>query len=306
MGTARSTSTTASTPSPPKRAPRKTTPGRTKKAPADRPVVVDDHPVVAPVDEPSPVTPVDPGADRIANLRRMLAAEGLDPDEVLAGRPPTESPIVAAPIVGEIVDAAPTMGRDFEPIPGVDLDAIRDIVVDARRNPATADTIIDGLRALIVDNGHDPDVIIPAALVEETVAVGTTPNGLVNAIVDFRGRRIEVTAPEIEQVMVIRRMQSLFANAAKMKEVTADEAIRLMDRALKAVCSVVVNPDDVEFLEDLLLTRQATIEDTLPLLRESLQALERANVDNGNRTDRRKATKSAGRSGRAALATAGE
>jgi hypothetical protein len=106
--------------------------------------------------------------------------------------------------------------------------------------------------------------------------------------------------------MVIRRMQSLFANAAKMKEISADEAIRLMDRALKAVCSVVINPDDVEFLEDLLLTREAGIEDMLPLLRESLEALKRANADNGNRADRRRAAKSSsGRTGRAALDTSG-
>jgi hypothetical protein len=286
--------------------PRKATQGQKAKAPADRPVVVDEPETPAPVDEPPVVAPVDPGAVRIANLRRMLAAEGLDPNEILTGRPSAEPVAETTPVVGEDVDQAPSMGRDFEPIPGVDMDAVRDIVVDARRNPKTANTIIDGLRALIVDNGHDPDVILSSALGEETVAVGTNPNGLINAIVDFRGRKIEVMAPEIEQVMVIRRMQSLFANAAKMKEITADEAVRLMDRALKAVCSVVVNPDDVEYLEDLLLTRQAKIEDTLPLLRESLQALERANVDNGNRADRRKATKSAGRSGRAALATASE
>lgn len=220
MGTARTTT------------PRKRTP---QKDPEKRPVVVE-PPAVALVDEPTEPVTADPVADRIAHLREMLLAEGIDPDEVLAGTP-LEGKAVGVETVGE-----PTV----------------------------------------------------------------QPNGLVNTVVDFRGRKIEVTAPEIEQVMVIRRMQSLFANAAKMETITADEAVRLMDRALKAVCSVVVHPDDVEFLEDLLLTRQAKIEDTLPLLRESLQALERANADNGNRADRRKAARSAGRTGRAALATAGE
>jgi len=188
---------------------------------------------------------------------------------------------------------------------------------------------IANLRQMLRDEGLDPDVVFanqltvdttpPKTVLVEGTEPGTPinkaetigeptiqPNGLINATVDFRDRKIEVMAPEIEQVMVIRRMQSLFANAAKMKEITADEAIRLMDRALKAVCSVVVNPDDVEFLEDLLLTRQAKIEDTLPLLRESLQALERANAGNGNRADRRKAAKSSGRTGRAELVTASE
>lgn len=277
MGTARSTNT----PTPRKRVPRKTSP---------EPATID-------ATTSSPTT-TDPEPERIAHLRQMLLDEGLDPDTILSGQ---EAPSTMV-LVENGTDA--TYPRNFEPVPGVDLDGIKQIVVDARRNPATSTTIIDGLRALIVENGHDPDLIIDAALAETVAEPEVQPNGLINATVDFRGRKIEVTAPEIEQVMVIRRMQSLFANAAKMEKITADEAIRLMDRALKAVCSVVVHADDVEFLEDLLLTRQAKIEDTLPLLRESLQALERANADNGNRAERRSAAKSSGRVGSAALATA--
>lgn len=281
MGTASSTNTST----PRKRVPRKTSP---------KPATID-------ATTPSPTT-TDPEPERIARLRQMLLDEGLDPDTVLSGQPTIDTNPSTMVLAENGTDA--TYPRNFEPVPGVDLDGIKQIVVDARRNPATSTTIIDGLRALIVENGHDPDLIIDAALAETVAEPEVQPNGLINATVDFRGRKIEVTAPEIEQVMVIRRMQSLFANAAKMEKITADEAIRLMDRALKAVCSVVVHADDVEFLEDLLLTRQAKIEDTLPLLRESLQALERANADNGNRSERRSAAKSSGRAGSAALATA--
>lgn len=281
MGTASSTNTST----PRKRVPRKTSP---------KPATID-------ATTPSPTT-TDPKPERIAHLRQMLLDEGLDPDTVLSGQPTIDTNPSTMVLAENGTDA--TYPRNFEPVPGVDLDGIKQIVVDARRNPATSTTIIDGLRALIVENGHDPDLIIDAALAETVAEPEVQPNGLINATVDFRGRKIEVTAPEIEQVMVIRRMQSLFANAAKMEKITADEAIRLMDRALKAVCSVVVHADDVEFLEDLLLTRQAKIEDTLPLLRESLQALERANADNGNRSERRSAAKSSGRAGSAALATA--
>lgn len=288
MGTARSTSNAT----PRKRAPRKAT-----KAP----VSVESAIVAEP-----PAGPGDPGKERIAHLRKMLQDEGFDPDVVLATPPAVDATPPAAVLVdAEVVDPGPGYSRDFEPIPGIDLDGIRQVIIDARKNPMTHDTVVDGLRSLIVEHGHDPDLVIDAALGAETGGEPTVqPNGLINATVDFRGRRIEVTAPEIEQVMVIRRMQSLFASAAKMERITADEAIRLMDRALKAVCSVVVQGDDVEFLEDLLLTRKAKIEDTLPLLRESLQALERANADTGNRAERRNTAKSAGRAGRAALATA--
>lgn len=291
MGTARSTSSTTT---PRKRAPRKA-PARTAKP------AVEETPVAPAVDDRP--APTGPGADRVATLRQMLADEGLDPDVVLAGKPTDTEPNRV--VEGVVVTGGYPAG--FEPIPGVDLDGVRQIVIDARKTPATADAVISGVRSLIADNGHDPDAVIAAAMGSETTdEPGTNPNGLVNAFVDFRDRRIEVMAPEVEQVMVIRRMQSLFANAAKMETITADEAIRLMDRALKAVCSVVVNPDDVEYLEDLLLTRQAKIEDTLPLLRESLKALEQANADNGNRAERRQAAKSSGRAGRAALATAAE
>lgn len=206
-----------------------------------------------------------------------------------------------APVEETAIDPAPEpeYGRDFEPIPGISLDTLRGIVEDAQENPDTAAVVIDGIRSLITSNGHDPDAILDAA--RKTPAGPQQHDGLTNAFVEFRGRRIEVTAPQIEQVMVIRRMQSLFANAAKMQEITADEAIRLMDRALSAVCSVVVHAADVRFLEDLLLSRQAKIEELLPLLRESMQALERVNAN--NRSERRKVAKSSAQAGRAALVT---
>lgn len=290
MGTARSTSTT--TPAPRKRAPRKAAP---------KPAVVDE-PAVTPIAEPPAVATANLVEKRIASLRSMIAdidASTVTPSETVPGEDRIVGPV--------------KYSRDFEPIPGVNLDMLHTLINNEKNNPdkVQAENVISGLRMMIVENGHDPDVVIDAAFhgvrAIETIGKPTVnANGLFNAVIEFRGRQIEVTTPEIEQVMVIRRMQSLFANAAKMESIEADEAIRLMDRALKAVCSVIVNPDDVEFLEDLFLTRQAKIEDMLPILSESMQALERANANNGNRADRRKAAKSSGQAGRAALVTTGE
>lgn len=290
MGTARSTSTT--TPAPRKRAPRKAAP---------KPAVVDE-PAVTPIAEPPAVATASLVEKRIASLRSMIAdidASTVTPSETVPGEDRIVGPV--------------KYSRDFEPIPGVNLDMLHTLINNEKNNSdkVQAENVISGLRMMIVENGHDPDVVIDAAFhgvrAIETIGKPTVnANGLFNAVIEFRGRQIEVTTPEIEQVMVIRRMQSLFANAAKMESIEADEAIRLMDRALKAVCSVIVNPDDVEFLEDLFLTRQAKIEDMLPILSESMQALERANANNGNRADRRKAAKSSGQAGRAALVTTGE
>ena len=302
MGTARSTSTT--TPAPRKRAPRKAAP---------KPAVVDE-PAVTPIAEPPAVATANLVEKRIASLRSMIAdidASTVTPSETVPGEDRIIGPVT---VPGEDRIVGPVKySRDFEPIPGVDLDMLHTLINDEKNNPdkVQAENVISGLRMMIVENGHDPDVVIDAAFhgvrAIETIGKPTVnANGLFNAVIEFRGRQIEVTTPEIEQVMVIRRMQSLFANAAKMESIEADEAIRLMDRALKAVCSVIVNPDDVEFLEDLFLTRQAKIEDMLPILSESMQALERANANNGNRADRRKAAKSSGQAGRAALVTTGE
>lgn len=201
------------------------------------------------------------------------------------------------PIVESVVDE-----------PSADTDGTADIPPAPTPSDAGEQRIAH-LRQMLIEEGLDPDEILSGTPInkplDEVQAETEDENSLTNAMVDFHGRRIEVTAPQIEQVMVIRRMQSLFANAATMETITADHAIRLMDRALKAVCSVVVNPDDIEFIEDLLLTRQANMEDTLPLLRESLEALKRVNAAKGNRAERRSAAKSAGKSGTAALDTAG-
>jgi len=185
----------------------------------------------------------------------------------------------------------------------------------SKQSPRAQTSPDDDLRHMLIQQGYDPDVVLgqpqddPAEddaharvvegeVIDEGHDSSSPEEKLQDTTVKFHGRTIRVRAPEPEQIMVIKRMQTLFSNAAKSEKLTADEAIRLMDRALKAVCSVIVDPDDVVFLEDLLLTRQAKLDDTLPLMKESMEALKRANSTDDNRADRR----SAGKKGRARLA----
>lgn len=147
-----------------------------------------------------------------------------------------------------------------------------------------------------------------AEILEGEVLEGEEQNAdqveLNHGFVDFRGRRIEVQAPSIEQVVIIRRLQTTFGDAAKMKSIEADEAVRLMDRALKAITSVTVNREDVDFVEDLWLERKMNLEETLPLLTTSMKILEEANADQLNRAQRRSTqSKGRGHSGRATLVT---
>lgn len=160
----------------------------------------------------------------------------------------------------------------------------------------------------------DPTIILDGETVEppaEGILEGEVQDGAgsesdepKHGFVEFHDRVIEVRAPDIEQIVIIKRLQKVFAEAAGMKEIDADKALRLMDRALKAVTSVTVNREDVEFIEDLWLDGELKLEQTLPLLTASMKALEAANADQINRAERRAAQKkSAPKTGRASLVT---
>lgn len=110
-----------------------------------------------------------------------------------------------------------------------------------------------------------------------------------NATVPFRGRDLTVRMPDIDQVTIIRRLETTFRNAAQMTNMDAEKAVKLMDRALRAVLSIMTEQDDREFIEDLILCGDAKIVDTLPILREAMAALQIVNQDAGNRATRRMA-----------------
>lgn len=201
---------------------------------------------------------------------------------------------------------AGSYSRDFQPIPGVTLDELRSIVTKANESPATANIVIDGLRALIAENGHDPDSVIRAALAEEpAVEPAGTEAGLAHAMADFQGRSIEVKAPELEQIVIIRRLQRELSTAANNQNIDAEKALDLMDRALRAITTVVVKPEDKKLIEDMWLDGELILESTLPLLTTAMKVLETANADQMNRQQRRTAQRSGSTSGRASLVTGG-
>jgi len=141
------------------------------------------------------------------------------------------------------------------------------------------------------DDGDDGDDDVPV---------------LKNAEVEFMGRTIEVRMPDIDQITIIRRLETTFNNASKATDMDADKALRLMSRALKAVTSVIVNPEDIDFIEDLVLGGEVKIVETLPILHKAMNKLKEANQDAGNRAARRQqGRRSSGTSGSASLVTTG-
>lgn len=181
---------------------------------------------------------------------------------------------------------------EFQPIPGVTMHGLRGLLIAAKQNPDTEESTVAGLRALISSQGNDPDRIIAEAMGTGT---DTKPgeDGLVGAFVDFKGRRIEVKAPSVEQIVVIKRLQKRFTDAAAETNLTAERAVAMMNRALTAILSIVANQDDKEFVEDLWLDAAINMEETLPLLTRAMKCLEEANANQQNRATRR-ATERAG------------
>jgi len=128
---------------------------------------------------------------------------------------------------------------------------------------------------------------------------------LATAFTDFHGRKIEVRVPTPEQIVIIRRLEKIFTEASKDTDsLSAERAVKLMDRALTVILAIVVSLDDKEFIEDLWLSGDMTLPDTLPLIRSAMKRLQEVNADQQNRAGRRAdGRKSGKKSGSAGLVT---
>lgn len=119
----------------------------------------------------------------------------------------------------------------------------------------------------------------PEAPTEEASPLPAPEEGerieLKTAMVEFKGKKIMVKMPTLEQVTIIRRLARTFGDAAKEK-LTAERAVKLMDRAVKATCSVVARPEDVETVEDLML-EGVTFDALMPLLVAAMEQLRKSN-----------------------------
>lgn len=189
-----------------------------------------------------------------------------------------------------------------EPIPGVSLADLRTMVNDARRHPESADATIDGIRSLIEENGHDPDTVLAEALKTDPEP-GNDETTLAGAVVPFHGRDIKVALPTIEQLVVMRRLADQYRNVDGKQLTSAQDAINGYDRALMSITSVIVDPEDVVFVENLLLQGKTDLTGAGVLLREAMDALQAANADAINREERRRQNRTKGSRGTARLAT---
>lgn len=189
----------------------------------------------------------------------------------------------------------------------------------ARKATTPAEPSLADLVDKVPANAEPPaEDLVEAEVQRRLRAMGLTPGEepvpapmdpvLKTASVPFRGRDIQVVAPEMEQIMVIRRLQSLFEEVSGQEQIDAQEAMDLMDEAFLAITSVIVAEADIRFIRGLMLRRatdpkRVKLADILIFLQTALRELQDDAEADMNRADRRALAKTRGQAGGASLAT---
>jgi len=120
------------------------------------------------------------------------------------------------------------------------------------------------------------------------------------ALIDFRGRIMEVRYPSPEQYSAIMMVKDMLADTKAREDLDRDQAIELMRDAFGAATSLLTDQADISHVRSLWISGKITLEQTIPILQTALDAL---NIVNGNRATKRAARKSAPKVGAASLET---
>ena len=92
---------------------------------------------------------------------------------------------------------------------------------------------------------------------------------------DFNGRRIAVKAPTEGQLVVISRFARKFGdtNGRKPELATADEAVKALSRVFDIIASVLIDPADIDFVEDSIMSGEVDLTDALELMGQAVDVL---------------------------------
>lgn len=83
--------------------------------------------------------------------------------------------------------------------------------------------------------------------------------------VDFYGRQIHVKRPTAEQIAVWQRVAKRFA-AVDKDTMTNEAAMRSLDQAMRVVESTLADPEDMEWLEDQLLSGVLRLDQVMDII----------------------------------------
>jgi len=89
---------------------------------------------------------------------------------------------------------------------------------------------------------------------------------------------IEVKLPTPDQLGIYRVLQKKFRRAAKEgNDLDASQASQLLGNIFELVTSIVVDPDDADFIQSEILAGRSSLADTLPLINDGVEALKKSN-----------------------------
>ena len=98
------------------------------------------------------------------------------------------------------------------------------------------------------------------------------------AMAEFKGMEVEVKLPTPSQLGIYQVLKKKFQRAAREgKDLDSMEATRLLGNIFELVTSIVVSPDDVDFIQSEILSGRAEIDDVLPLINQGIEALKVSN-----------------------------
>jgi hypothetical protein len=147
----------------------------------------------------------------------------------------------------------------------------------------------------------EPEIPPPPPAEEPgTPDAGPTPDGveeMPEADVEWNGRTWRVRLPSLEQLTIYRRLNAKFQEIGQAQAkpdaqpMSLETATKYFDRALKLITSILVNADDIEWLEDEMLENRLTLTAASGLMRKAFDELGRISKEreaaNENRTARR-------------------
>lgn len=111
---------------------------------------------------------------------------------------------------------------------------------------------------------------------------------LKTALMKFNGRDVEVKVPTPDQLAIYRRLSKQFRVASDTigtdGAISADKASHLFEKMFSVITSIVVLPEDVDFIEDEVMAGKATLIDILPVFTTGIEALKEANPQVATKT----------------------
>jgi hypothetical protein len=116
--------------------------------------------------------------------------------------------------------------------------------------------------------------------------------------IEFRGRRMWARLPKPEQILVWKRTLRQLQDA-DVEGWNAEQVMTALERTRRIIDSVLVNSEDVTWLDDEMLDGRVDLKGTSEIINRTVEAYaeaaEREKAENGTRAERRAAKKTTGK-----------